>query len=52
MPGHFASYAAGAPSPGVVLVSPALTTGQAIDRLVQMWDVRDAQEIVNQMWWL
>jgi hypothetical protein len=52
MPGQFATFTATTSSPGVVLIPRDVRIGQAIERLLVLWLLRDAEDIANQIWWL
>ena len=52
IPGHFAIFIAGQPSPGVILIPRDTTVAQAIDRLLLLWLSWTAEDIQNQIWWL
>jgi hypothetical protein len=52
MPAHFARYAAGAPSPGVVLLRGAISIAAAIEELVLIWSASDAVEWIGQLVWI
>lgn len=52
IPGHFAKFIEGWPSPGVVIVSQDLEIGAAIDDLILVWATTDASEWVNRIGYL
>lgn len=52
IPGHFARFIEGRPSPGVVIVSQDLEIGAAIDDLILVWATTDASEWVNRIGYL
>ena len=47
MPYHFAEFIAQQDSPGVFLISPKLSIGEAADWLHLIWEASDAEEYVN-----
>ena len=52
MPAHFARYAAGATSPGVVLLRGAISIAAAIEELALIWSASDAVEWIGQLVWI
>ncbi len=52
MPGHFATFIKGQPSPGVLIVSQELEIGTAIDDLILVWATTGASEWVNRIGYL
>jgi hypothetical protein len=52
MPAHFARYAAGARSPGVVLLRQAIPIVDAIEELILIWSASEAAEWVGRLVWI
>jgi len=52
MPLHFAAFVATRSSPGVILIPPRATVGEAIERLLMVWLSWAAEDIETQVWWL
>jgi len=52
MPQNFQRFALRAPSPGVFLIPQHLALGTAIDELVLLWAVSEAEEWKNQLRYL
>jgi len=52
IPRHFAIFVATHSSPGVILIPPNVTVGDAIERLLMTWLSWAAEDIENQIWWL
>jgi Domain of unknown function (DUF5615) len=52
MPGHFAQFIKRQASPGVILVRQRLDIGAAIDDLVLIWSVTEAEEWRNRLGFL
>jgi len=52
MPRHFAAFIATRESPGLILIPPRTTTGEAIEGLLFAWLSWTAQEMRNQLRWL
>lgn len=47
MPGHFATFIASRPSPGVLIVPQRLPIARAVEDLLLIWSATDTQEWVN-----
>jgi hypothetical protein len=52
MPGHFARYINGAPSPGIVLIREATPILTAIEELVLIWSASEGGEWANRLVWI
>jgi predicted nuclease of predicted toxin-antitoxin system len=52
MPAHFTRFAAGAQSPGVILLREAIPISAAIEELVLIWSASKADEWVNRLVWI
>ncbi len=52
MPGHFAEFVTIRSSPGVVLIPPGTSVGDAIERLLVAWLAWTAEDLENQIRWL
>jgi predicted nuclease of predicted toxin-antitoxin system len=52
MPAHFARFTAGAQSPGVILLREAIPISTAIEELVLIWNVSEAEEWVDRLVWI
>jgi len=52
MPGHFARYISGGPSPGVILLRAAIPIGTAIEELALIWNASDAEEWIDRLIWI
>jgi hypothetical protein len=52
MPAHFARYAIGARSPGVVLLRQAIPITDAIDELILIWSASEAEEWIGRLVWI
>src|SRR5215470_1963437 len=51
MPGHFARFAAGTRSPGVILLREAIPVSTAIEELLLIWSASDAEEWTGRLVW-
>lgn len=49
---HFAEFILSSTSSGVILVPSSLSIGEAIERLLLMWERWEASDMQNQIWWL
>ena len=49
MPDHFSDFVADQPGPGMILVPKKTPIGAAIEDLLLIWQVSDAEEWINQM---
>ena len=49
MPAHFARFQATRPSPGLIIASPDLDIGAAIEDLLLIWAVTDSEVWVDQL---
>ena len=49
---HFVEFILSSASPGVILVPSSLSTGEAIERLLLMWERWEASDMQDQIWWL
>jgi len=49
MPGHFARFIENRASPGLIIVSQSLDTGEAIEELLLIWAATEAEEWRNAM---
>jgi hypothetical protein len=52
MSAHFQQYIASAQSPGVVLLRPAIPVALAIEELLLIWSVSEAEEWTNRLLWI
>lgn len=52
MPQHFYQFIAGQASPGLILIPQKLGLGTAIEQLLIFWLACEAEECVNQIWYL
>jgi hypothetical protein len=52
MPEHFARFAAGARSPGVILLREAIPISTAIEEFLLMWSASDAEEWEGRLVWI
>lgn len=52
MPIHFAHFAAGAASPGVVLLREAIPIATAIEELMLIWSASEAEEWIGRLVWI
>jgi hypothetical protein len=53
MPGHFAAFAKTSGwSPGVFLISQKLPIAEAIEEIVLIWSVSDADDWIDRLVWL
>jgi predicted nuclease of predicted toxin-antitoxin system len=52
MPAHFARFAAGARSPGVILLREAIPISAAIEELLLIWSASDAEEWEGRLVWI
>jgi hypothetical protein len=52
MPRHFTEFIVHRNSPGVILVPPATTVAEAIDKLLVAWLSWTVEDMQNQIWWL
>lgn len=52
MPIHFARFAAARISPGVVLLREAIPIATAIEELLLIWTVSDAEEWIGRLVWI
>ena len=49
MPDHFSDFVADQPCPGLILVPKKMAIGAAIEDLLLIWQVSEADEWINQM---
>jgi predicted nuclease of predicted toxin-antitoxin system len=49
MPAHFARFSAVAQIPGVILLREAISISEAIDELVLIWNVSEAEEWIGRL---
>jgi hypothetical protein len=49
MPDHFSDFVADQPCPGMILVPKKMPIGAAIEDLLLIWQVSEAEEWINQM---
>lgn len=49
MPDHFSDFLAERPSPGLILVPKKMPIGAAIEDLLLIWQVSEAEEWINQI---
>jgi Domain of unknown function (DUF5615) len=47
MPQHFAAFVAGSDSPGLIVVPRSMPIGQAIEELLLIWHISEAEEWIN-----
>jgi predicted nuclease of predicted toxin-antitoxin system len=52
MPAHFARFAAGNRSPGVILLRGDISISTAIDELILMWSASSAEEWIGRLVWI
>jgi hypothetical protein len=52
MPRHFAEFITGSDSPGVILIPRSMPMGQAIEDILLIWHISDAEEWRNLLRWL
>jgi len=52
MPGHFAAFVASRNSPGIIIVSQETSLGVAIEELLLIWAVSQAEEWRNRLVWV
>lgn len=52
MPQHFRQFIAGRASPGLILIPQKLGLRAAIEELLMIWLACEAEECVNQVWYL